>query len=775
MTRRLIGLDINGWHDRAMRDWTVDENGELRVEDDGALIDGGPLSCSVLVGPEARREPFGGPGARLAPHGRGGGWGDRGLPSLRRPLRRGFDEENWTLAIRALGDAPGIAVLAIPDLPEMTDVQRERRLRALRAARAPRALLAWSSVLIALFELEAAPRPSRTRLCVVEIDAEGLRVQTLTIRDVEGVLAPERHEAGRRHACELGFAARERSARETIAASSDSRPFRTALDNADLPGLLAMSAPPSRRRELLRLGNGDWQELEWSAMSPTESDLGVPDLPDCDELIVHSPAEPAFNEAVAALLRPHSPAPVRCAPPYAVARGGLIAADRMARDQPLWYDFLPAVDTIVERDGHPASLPLVPGDSVARAGRAWRSPEPVELVWPAGNKRIEIWLRKEDDPRPRQAPATVETPPDIARRVQLSLEQQPAQGRARLTISSTEWSELESRPARLDWDAGTPDPRSWDEIIESLEGAPPGYPERVVLPAHEALWYPEDGGGLAEALQRFDGRSYTPVYKALAQRMRVYWKIPGHPERRRKFYAVDSDGGRPAGVADDDWRRLVEVVAQAEEDLRRGHVSDNHALGVLSWSFRLCPASIWPLVAQTLYDGDSPTAFRGWHVMYPQALGRIAGDAPAFDAAIRYLSGVRTRWKKDQQACAAFLLTRNDEVFLRLNRATIEQWADGACVLIRDARANQFSGAFRYLPVLLAGLIRWRIAEPYAFVRDQDPYGAKLGAALDAVCDDPEATGGEDDPLTAAYRDVKALLDSESVRRDLLQDLFDLT
>jgi hypothetical protein len=248
-------------------------------------------------------------------------------PDLRRRLRRGFDEEDWTLAVRALGDAAAIAVLAIPDLPEMTETKRECRLRFLRAARARRPLLAWSSVLIALSEIEARPLRSHSRLCIVEIDGEGLRSQLLTIRDDEDAAAPERREAGRRFSSDLGFVARERAAEEAIATSSDSRPFRSAL-HADLPGRLAMVAPPYRLHELLRLSNGDWQETEWPAAMPSASDLADLSLPDCDEVIVQSPADSVFNEAVAALLREHCSVPVRYAPPCAVAHGALIAARR---------------------------------------------------------------------------------------------------------------------------------------------------------------------------------------------------------------------------------------------------------------------------------------------------------------------------------------------------------------------------------------------------------------------------------------------------------------
>ncbi|MEE3100796.1 MAG: hypothetical protein VX463_13605, partial [Pseudomonadota bacterium] len=423
MTQRLVGLDVNGWHDRAARNWSVDDTGAAIFDDRAAQrIDGGALSCVVLIdredpprpglGSHRRRSapgpedagpgtiPIGGPGARLAPHGRGDGWGERGASDRRHRLREaggGVSDADWALAIRALGADPAIAVLAIPDLPEMTEAARERRLAALRAARARRPLLAWSSVLIALSEIEARALPAGHRLRVVEIDGDGLRSQLLTVRDGEGAAAPERREAGRRHGSGLGFAAREAAARRAlIDAAAGPAGLRRAIEAADLPGRLALSAPPTALREVVLTSRQEWHELAATAPPLSAVDLdGIP-LDDCDEIVVHSPGGADFNAAAAALLRGcGGPAPVRCASPWATAEGGLIAARRMTLDLPLWYDFLPAVDTIVERDGKPGGMPLVPPDAVARAGRVWRSPTPVELTWPADRDRIEVWLRKE--------------------------------------------------------------------------------------------------------------------------------------------------------------------------------------------------------------------------------------------------------------------------------------------------------------------------------------------------------------------------------------------
>jgi hypothetical protein len=161
--------------------------------------------------------------------------------------------------------------------------------------------------------------------------------------------------------------------------------------------------------------------------------------------------------------------------------------------------------------------------------------------------------------------------------------------------------------------------------------------------------------------------------------------------------------------------------------------------------------------------------------MYPQAMGRIAGSPEAFRATIKYLSGLSVPWKRNQQACASFLLTRNNKVFRELDKKTVEVWTQKTCTALREASADPSSEAYRYLPTLTGGLLRWRIVEPFAFMRGRDDLGDQLGAALDQMCSALEDSGPRDDALRKGYAGVRAYLDDEATRPDLLQDLFDLT
>jgi hypothetical protein len=324
----------------------------------------------------------------------------------------------------------------------------------------------------------------------------------------------------------------------------------------------------------------------------------------------------------------------------------------------------------------------------------------------------------------------------------------------------------------VDWDAGEHDEngRDWEAIIADFKVRPPVVPERVVLPAHRELWYPEQGGGLAEALEWFDGHDYEPVYRALSARRQVYYDQPYHPDHMLRFYAIDSDGGRPDGVQNEDWERLISIIERAETDFTQGRVQDNHTLGVLSWCFNLCPLTVWPIVANVLRNRSGGPSFPGWHIMYPQALGRIASNEPAFLGAIDYLNGLDLPWNMNQQACAAFLLSRNDDVFDLLDRSTIDRWAHGAILSLQEARHRGFGDRYRYLPILIAGLLRWRMREQMAFTESHDPDARPLIRSLEETLKDHRITGRD----RTAYEAVLSAIRDTGSRPDLLQTLFSL-
>lgn len=770
----IVGFDISGWHDRAVRNWRVTSEGIPEAVEDGHLIDAGSLGCTVLVGPENDQKRVAGPAARLAPHGRGDGWGRRGAQELRHSLRAQPDVDDIAATLGELARRPAIGVFAIPDLETTTDEYREMRLSALKRAGVRKGILAWSSVLLSLSYLAEKSLRDGTRIGVVELDGVGLRLQTIEVRARGDDRIPKRRQPGKRLKVPgLGLFERELNARRSIISESSVPRLKTVIDRVDLPGLLALSEPGVRQRDLVRLDNGDWREVDGTAPALVQSDIDLSELAETDVILVHTPGSPGLSRSLAQALV--AAAPISIMPPEAAAQGAFIAGKRLRDGLPLWFDYLPQIDTIVMQDSEARNQPLVPGDEEVEAGQPWKSKAPIQLQWPGGAEELRVWLRKDDHDRPRKAPAYAGTAPERAVSVELWVQQSPAQDRARLTISAPGWQPLRDRPAVVDWDSGEPDPRSWEAILEEETGPRPAIPARVILPGDARMWYEE--GGLAEALEDFDDENFTPIYQALASRKRLDWDSSDPVLRERRYYAVDSDGKRPNGVTDEDWEALLRVIALAEQRLLSGRVMGNHAFGVLSWIFHLCPETIWPLVPDVLSNGNHPLHFHGASIMYTQGLGRIANTPGAQRAAIDLLSGPLDTWNRDHQACGSFLLSRNDNVFQLLDESTIDHWSRRIPDLLGEQSNNLPSQRYRYLPTLIGGLLRWRLQEPMAFVLGFDDRANAIVDALDLVITKvgrlrqiPTGTRH-----LKSYEDLRPFFDVEGGSSDILQRLFDRT
>ena len=767
----IAGCDLAGWHDFVVRNWRLGAEGDAEPQPNGVTIDAGPLSCTVLVGPEGSRERVAGPGARLAPHGRGDGWGDRGAAHFRRALRHGFEPDDVVLTLRGLAPRPAIAVLAIPDDGTMDDDARESRLSALRRAGARRGFLAWSSVLICLSHLDTDPMELGAKVGIFEIGGDRLRLQTLEIRQRDGVPIPRRNSEGRVWADPITLGVREQRAREAVLATVQQPRLANVIERVDLPALLAMDSPGVARKELVRLGNGDWVEIEGRAPNLHGFDTSAVLTGDFDLLLVHGPGEGGLTDAVTTALSDVAACPVRAMPPDAVARGAFVAGTRLRDGLPLWFDFLPQIDTIVSDGGEAESMPLIPEDADIEAGRVWRSSAPLRMHWPGASEELRVWLRKEGEDRPRLAPARAGVAPATTTDVMLYVEQAPAQDRAKLTITAPDWAPLRDNPAVVEWARAEPDPRDWETIIEEESGTRPSIPDRVVLPGDARMWG-EDGADLSAALKAFDGKNFTRIYKCLANRKALDWEDSDPLVAATKYYCVDSDGSRPGGVTDTDWRRLGDVLSVAEERLISGAVVNNHTFGVLSWAFRLCPDTVWPIAIRVLQDAENPMRFKGHHQMYPQGLGRIAGTKDALRAAIDYLDRLPI-WNMPQQACASFLLSRNDGVFDCMTNALVGRWAERVEALLGGQQSDMSGQRYRYLPTLIAGLLRWRRIESHALVLGHDPRADGIVTRLEEVI----VRGKR--PAVArhveGYSELRPYFDDEGGNPDILQRLFDRT
>lgn len=784
MRGRLAGLDVNGWRDTAVRSWErADLDADIASD---ARIDGGRASSVVRVGDGDSAVWTGGAQADLAPHGRGGGWGDVGASDRRVPVadlmarithdtKPWHDEELLAAVVRGLAPGADIAVLAIPDGTGFGEGAQERALGALKAAGVRRPLLAWRPVLAALLAIEDGVDEG-ARIGVVSHCAEGLTCQSLVVRrrSEDRVAAPQRLGEAILTSPAWGLSALEATSRAAVLATNPvvDRLDRV-IDRARLPALAAMGESPEA--EVLRLDNGAWIELRPRPPSPPPLRLHAERFGGCDKVLLETVVEGEVREALVRAVEGILGVPVAALPPDAVARGARIAAGRLSRGEPIYFDVLPQMRTIV-LDGHePASQDLIDSTELLPAGRTYRTPRPIRFGWPASREALDIYLDRDGSGGPRRSRIAVDDGPSSNRTVELILEQAPAAGPARLTVSARDWPSLRDHPRTILFDQAEVDGRTWEEIIDDLRRPPPAYPDRMVLPCGLGPWFgtrdawgARPGGGLAELLRRD-----PPDWKALADTIaKTARDWPSGPSE----YAVDSDGALPVEIeADPDitrlltlrcWEAASTVFRHARE---RNEVPDNDRLRFLTWTFRMCPGPVVDEVIAAIRASRHPFNRRGAATSLHHALGRVAEKGRLKEAAdiLRAFPALH-EWKEYHVACAAFLLSRNDEIFNHLTRGDVDRMAEvvEASLIRPDLRRRQLT----YTSTLLGGLLRWRTKEQFALVPGEDDWGDRLHGALDAALERGRVAGLSDG-LLVTLEDLRGQLEGRGGRPDILAAL----
>ena len=582
-------------------------------------------------------------------------------------------------------------------------------------------LLIWRPVLACLAAAERGLCDSIDLVGVVGHDAKGLTSQQFRMREVRGQRAPERHEIGRAHAWEASLDTLLRLAQDTIATASGSPhlPRHLAWAKCIVPLALGESPPP----EIVRRPNGTWQlirppEPQASHAPPIPPAL-VAHLSKCEIVLLETPTAGSVRESLTNALSSAFQVPVVPLDHWDVALGGLIAARRITRGEPIYFDFLPQISTIVVQDAtHARNYDLIQGDEPLPAGRIYRSAEPARLSILAGTNQIKIYLRKQAVDECRLAVVPLSATADTAVTVNLYVEQTPAAGRAKLTLTS----EIFPMPRSVNWETAEPQDESWESLIEDLQPTLPSIPNRQVLPCGLDVWHGVGRwSGLTSALMRAV-ESDNPPWDKLATLMSK------RPERPGGFYAVSSDGDLPDGLERDAIIALEAVTKSAEKHVQQrlqGQINDNNdSLRFLTWQFRRCPA--W--VVNPLLDAlKSPT---GQHVflrsgggsrqLVYQALGRMVTNPTHLRIIFDHLL-VRdiVDWKRDQLACAAQLLARTDAP-VRLDQEEIKMLGDVVNHANRRAIGGNYRSSFFYAPYVLVGLLRRRQQYPFALVAGKD-------------------------------------------------------
>ncbi|MFC6689638.1 hypothetical protein [Jhaorihella thermophila] len=780
--KRLVGYDLNGWSDFAARNW-LEIPGQEPVEDRDQVVKGGAGGVVVrLKDSDSETGLIGGMQAARAPHGRGGGWGDIGAQPRHRVSDLLTDPASQTGAIAAAlkamaGARKATVALAIPDLPDLDEHRQEALLKALRQLRPGRAVLVWRPVLAVLAALQRLDRIGWSdvrNIGIIGHDAGGFVTQTLRLRH-GAMIAPERRDTGRLHPCGLGLKPLLDQA-ETALRACCANPDRAGhVIASDLPHRLALGfdCPP----EPLRKWNASW-ELIAPPPDFRPAPCAIPDsvaqsVQGCDLILFETPTRGAIRRQVHEALVAAAGRDIHALAPDAVALGALEAARRLSANRPVYFDFLPQISTIVQDGDTAKNYDLIPKDALLPAGQPYRSTRPAVLGLQPGTSEIKVHLKKETAPAPRRAEVRLPVPQTSAEQVELHVQQTPAAGAARLTLVSPAFS----GPVVVDWDSAEELSQSWPELIDSLTPEMPTIPHRLVLPCGTDNWYPRrNRPGLLELLQQ-EVPALWPDWNLLAS------KLSNRPEGR---YAVSSDGELPDDLPAEGRQLLARATELAETDVRArldgGGSHDNHSLKFLTWLFARCPDWVVPAMLDALGAGHGRHVFFANHqsrTLLLQGVGRTARAERDQRRAFDHLFGLpEGGWKKDQMACAAFLLSRTDTAPMLLTRDEVEHLAKIAEAKVHEAVGRDFTTRYSYGPYLLVGLLRWRLKEPWALVAGRDETADRLLAATQRLADD--LAGKVDgkphlDRYLTVLEDVCKELEGKGTNPNLLVDLESFT
>ena len=748
--KKAAGLDVNGWLDHVARNWSIDLSGDEQIGD--VLVgQAGPLTAVVKTGDG---KWIGGKPADLAPHGRGGGWGQVGAADRRvfvRDLIEGKTDSAQKLASAFTELARGATntVLAIEDSGETTEQVQERLLAAMSIARLRNPALVWRTVLSTLFAIAEGLIKAECVVGVISHASCGLSVQKFRIR-LEGekgdVLAPERRSAAKIHAEALGLRQLFSRVREEALSSQRASLETSGVANSKTLVRLAFGLP--YQPEIIRRDNGDWEEVKLDAMDALPAggiEAASLGLQDCDQIFLETISEGNVRSHLERSLKAAGISVTRTLPSDAVARGALVAAQRMGDGDPVYFDFLPRISTIVSGSEGARNFDLVDETETLEAGRVYRSPEPAQLAIPKGYTATPVYLRKEAELHPRKATIQLAEPLAEATPVSLWVEQKPAAGRARIVMEAPSLG----RHFTIDWDQADEDPRAWDDIINSLTAPPPSIPERLVLKCGMMPWNDAPNSpGMLSLLEEIEAESIDWRQMAVKASSR-----PGGE------YCVSSDGDLPSELSPAVVKQLDKLVRQAfretEKRLRAGsrHAEqDNAALQFLTWQFRRTPDEVaqWLLECIENHSGAIGTHPFVWHqanwVLVYQGIARTVNDQATEERILASIlkRGIESWNYRAESACVSLLLSRSQTAPRLLSRSDVDKIAERAIFEFRREYETQYT-RFNYAPFLIGGLLRWRLKEPWALLVGQDPVADRLAQVIiDARADILNRWGADD-------------------------------
>lgn len=737
MSRRISGVDINGWRDVAARDWSPMNSDRTVV-----CVDGGVGSVAVA---EALGGWIGGPQAALAPHGRGPGWGDIGNPDRRLQLRdalgrlaeAGPDARSALKAcVEAIARGANNLILAVPDTAQFDEQTRDAILSTLPGHR-----LLWRPVAAFLGAMEGeqiAPAANGASFDFLIHAGGGLEFQSLRLRhdpDHGGHYAPEREGTGRLILPQLGLTALlARVTERLLEANPHLR--EEAAERPTLPLRCLMGIAHAGDVEILRHDRGTWLECTAPHLDPTALMGGVldgdppPRLSAAQVTFLLTPLAEPVREHLRALLAPFFPG-LAILPWDSVARGCLLAGRLIDRGLPHYFDRLTPIALAVfdAGSGEPAFEDLIGSEATVPANREFVSPPYDKLRWGRAKNEISFYVLKGELEVRHWKIAMPEGPPrDVP--IELRLRQTPGQSWARLVLTSPDWDLLARAPVQLDWAILDPIPLTPEEVLVELRTPPPIIPRRVIEEAHMEFW---DGNAnlrsLADAVRSADTRSdrwLNNIEQMLPRSSR-------DPQTYAKRRAVNSDGQIPAELELEVRNRFAHLIELAAARVLAGtHVlSSNRELRILTWTFTFCPDAVQDLIVEAV---EAYALARG-HRLHQGALQRRtvliqgSGRAVTGEARLRRLlrALVALPTNSDTMNALGMIMSRREAAPKALDGALVRALArklnDELGQLLR---ARSFKTRFFNTLSALAGLFRYREIERASLLRASDPLADEI-------------------------------------------------
>ena len=778
-----VGLDINGFHDKAL------EASDSKSKQKPERICGGVAAVvashepdPLVVGPEAH-------------------WSTGAKTSVARILDAPDDSGNsefLTALFARLGNMRDVGVLAIsdtgPENSEGSESAQEIYLRTLRKAGIRKRQLVWRPVLAVLNAIDSKNFPEQARnVWVLSHHRKGIAFQHLQLISCkeggrepgtnrcrkcpesgpcyngEGILLPARAAPGKLHSSELGlehiqeslfrlFLEHNDAQLRDRAEFCDSLKVKAAelvvgIKSADQPVLMQKGRwlpwkCPSKAQlsTLLSQGKGDFPELEKN----------------CSHILFETPATGVVREHLHLRLQAAYPDyEIIMLSEDSVVSGALLATKRLEDGIPTHLDSLPPIQTIADSNSSEEEGKRVEVDLVTKKwvlpNEEYRSENPMAFKAQQGQRAIVIYLRKtgvgDDQPRKEEITITDSSAKD-EEGVQFYVQQAPLTGRAKLILSSKVFP---GGFKTLNWDKLAKADGSWQDILsgKSLHSKPL---DAIVLEASMDLWHGYKGKGLL--FQQVDEMAAHPEmapdfsWRELANQLSL---------RQDGKYPISSRGEFPEELPSSYAVKIDQLLEFAVQDVKK-RGSKAPSLRFATWTGWRCPEEIRRFLCERIQSGKRfAPLFQG--------AGRTMHEPEEYRVVLQHLCSLpEPEWKRDQLACAAYILSRTVEESKSAQHAVLP-YVDSlaqdiiAKKLAWERQNQEYTSTFIYIPFFMVGLLRLRAIRPGILLADRDESAERILTPLKQVYEDVKRKAQHEDRL-AKY--VKPLKDSvEALQKDV--------